>query len=1844
MTFDELLSHISEKNINLGLDGDQLDCQGAENEMTPEFLDELRQHKAELVIFLRQANIDSRANLPDPIHRIAPETENIPLSFAQEPLWFLEQLQPGNVSNYMATALHLNGLLNHTALEKATNEIIRRHDILRTIFMSRDGSSIQLVKPPFNLQIPEIDLRELSFSTDEQKIQGIITADIQKSFDLNEGPLLRINLLQFSIEEHVLVLTMHHIISDGISFGLFFRELSAIYTAITQEKNSSFLHDLPVQYRDFALWERQWLNESIMNKQLSYWKKILKGKLPIVELPIDKPRPTLQSHRGARRTISISQQNYQDLTLLSQKGSCSLFMTLVAILQTLLYRYTSEEDIIVGSPIVTRNHPEIEKSIGLFLNVLVLRSDLSGDPSFLEIMERVRSVTLGAFSNQDLPFEKLVEELQPERDLSRNSLFQVSLELSQEEKLEMPGLTITTLEVENGGSQFDLSIHLREGENGLSGHFEYDTDLFYAETIDRMIGHFQKLIESVTLDPNQSISSLPILTDQEQSQLIFEWNKTLSQYPSDLCMVDLFEQQVNRIPTSTAVRLEDNQLSYNELNEKANQFARRLRSSGVEKGMHVGICLEPSIDMLISLLGVMKVGGAYIPIDPDYPIDRTTFMINDSKLVVLVTQENNIAKFPKYEGKIVCVDRDQKEIAGEDKDNLSSVSGPEDIAYVIYTSGSTGKPKGVAISHGALVNFLWSMSLKPGLEENDVLVSVTTLSFDIAALELYLPLIVGAQVALVNRETAIDGIQLMATLERQSATVMQATPATWRLLLESGWEGSPKLKILCGGEPLPYDLANELLARGKEVWNMYGPTETTIWSTLWKVNSNKGTILIGRPIANTQIYILDGKMQQIPIGVSGELHIGGHGLASEYFQSPDLTLEKFIPNPFSNKVNSRLYKTGDLARYRPDGNIEYLGRIDHQVKIRGHRIELGEIEACIDANSKINQCVVVAREDTPGDQRLAAYLVLKEKKVSKELIQKELVKKLPEYMIPSVFVILDNLPLTPNGKIDRKALPIPGKKRRSNKNYLAPRKKIEKLIADIWKQQLQIEKVGVHDNFFDLGGHSLLMAKVHSALREKVCPELTMVDLFRYPTIKKLNQFLTQDHDSHTTPTQKIQKKAKSRGIIRRESKGNRTDSLNKSTADIAIIGMAGRFPGAENIEEFWQNLHDGVESIVTFSDEELLDKGLSAAIVNDPAYVKAGTILKDFDHFDAPFFGLNAREAEITDPQHRLFLEASWHALEDAGYNPDRHRGAIGIFAGTGMNHYLYNLYSQNIAADPLSSYQKMIGNDSGFLTTRVSYHLNLKGPSVTVQSACSTSLVAVHMACENLLANKCDMALAGGVGVFLPHGEGYFHHEGMIMSPDGHCRAFDANGQGVVAGSGLGIVVLKRLSDALAEGDTIRAIIKGSAINNDGADKVGYTAPSIHGQAAAIAEALSQGKINPETITYVEAHGTGTPLGDPIEIAALTQVFRKSSKKKGYCAIGSVKTNFGHLDAAAGIAGLIKTVLALQHRKIPPSLNFESPNPKIDFENSPFFVNSQLKDWKSNGTPRRAGVSSFGIGGTNAHVVLEEAPQPKVSTHHKTYNLLLLSAKSESALEESTKNLTKHLKKNKDIKLSDVAYTLQIGRKVFPHRRYVVVGQDIDDALDAMSSIDSGRVKTTVQDATDRDIVFMFPGQGSQYVNMGLELYNTEPVFQTCVDRCSQILAPNLGFDLKEILYPENKNAKSAQEKLKNTLVTQPALFAIEYSLAKLWMSWGLQPIALVGHSIGEYVAACLAGVFTLEDTLGLVSARGRLIQDLSGGSMLTVPLTELEVTKYLNPKLSLAAVNSPKLCVVSGEKKCC
>ncbi|MBD2137716.1 amino acid adenylation domain-containing protein [Anabaena sp. FACHB-1237] len=1059
-------------------------------------------------------------SLQNSIKTIAPVSRNgnLTLSFAQERLWFLDQLEGASSTYNIPGILKITGNLQINILEKSLQEIVNRHEVLRTNFQAINGQPAQVINSENTWQLKIEDWTNINLA----EIKKAIQKEIETPFNLATDNLLRVITAQINKDEFLLIVTMHHIISDGWSLGIFIQELSTLYQNYLQGKSSP-LPNLTIQYADFATWQKQWLTGETLDQEIKYWQEQLTAAPSLLQLPTDKPRPSIMTFNGKSHNLKINPEITKKLENLSKKTGTTLFMTLLAIFATLLYRYSHQEDILIGSPIANRNRSEIEPLIGCFVNTLVLRTKFTENINFRELLNQVKETTLEAYDHQDVPFEQIVEAIKPERSLSHSPLFQVLFVLQNApmEKLELPGVNIEILPSHTSTAKFDLTLSMMEQDQELSCTWDYNSDLFDEKTITTMSNHFQKLITEIIVNSEQKINQIKILAEAEEKQLIEEYNNTKIKYPHQKCVHQLFTEQAEKTPDAIAIKFANQQLTYQELNQKANQLANYLQKLGVKPETLVGICIERSLEMVIALLGILKAGGAYVPIDPNYPTERIAYMLSDSNAELLLTQSSLLADFTEYQKTIVCLDQDWEKINQESTENIISQVKPDNLAYVIYTSGSTGKPKGVQIQHQGLVNFLNTMKKQPGIKRKDVFNAVTTICFDIAGLELYLPLIVGAKVVITSREIATDGMRLLQHIQDEKITIMQATPATWQMLITAGLNketlqknkiNKNKIKMLCGGEALTTQLSNQLLETGGELWNLYGPTETTIWSMVKQVEKTDdvAVISIGKPIANTQIYILDSYLNPVPIGVGGELHIGGDGLARGYLNRPELTAEKFIESPFS--ANQKIYKTGDLARYLPDGNIEYLGRIDHQVKIRGFRIELGEIEAVINDYLQINQSVVIAKADKLGNQNLVAYLLVKNDFELQEL-RSYLKSKLPDYMIPNAFVVLESFPLTPNGKVDRKALPEPELNRENlQSSYQAPRTASEVILCEIFSELLNINPVGVHDNFFDLGGHSLLAVRLMALIQDRFKVNLPLAILFQSPTVEQLALLVNENN------------------------------------------------------------------------------------------------------------------------------------------------------------------------------------------------------------------------------------------------------------------------------------------------------------------------------------------------------------------------------------------------------------------------------------------------------------------------------------------------------------------------------------------------------------------------------------------------------------------------------------------------------------------------------------------------------------------------------------------------------------
>lgn len=1272
-----------------------------------------------------------------------------------------------------------------------------------------------------------------------------------------------------------------------------------------------------------------------------------------------------------------------------------------------------------------------------------------------------------------------------------------------------------------------------------------------------------------------------------------------------------FSNTARLVPNAWAISMGHSQMTYEELEISSNKVANGLIAKGVMPGSVVGICMRRSPELIVSLIGILKAGAAYLPLDPAYPKDRLDIMISLSQVQQILASEELAPLLPPSTGIFTFESLEVKSLPDYDP----QVSVAEcDLVYVIYTSGSTGTPKGVSLGHGALGNLIdWQNTQT--VNKETVTLQFTPISFDVHFQEIFSTLIMGGRLVLIDEEDRLDPSQLIQVLDRQKVNRLFLPYVALGQMSEYSVSTSSfpysVSEIITAGEQLKVTPAIRMFfkeLKGAILYNHYGPSEShVITSYTMTGDPDQWPALppIGQAIDNCEVLILNRELFQVNEGQEGELYLRGKCLALGYFNSPELTAERFLQHP----ILGRIYKTGDIGRVNETGDIIYVCRIDGQVKIRGHRVEKGEIEIKLLEHPEVDEAAVALKTGALGDL-LCAYFI---GKTSPMALREFLKKCLPDYMVPSHFIKLSAMPLTPSGKVDHKKLPLPSKERPDlSVPFSAPETLLQEQLCLSWMKFLDLSSVGIDDVFFDLGGNSLLALKFMVDFNQYQEKKISVVNIFNHPTIRGLSSYLEGD-----TTTKK-------RSLVKQQF------SLEVDEHDIAVIAMAGRFPGAENLDQFWQNLMEGKSSLERFPVEEI-HPSVSPEVFEDENFVPVRGDMPGHKEFDFRFFGMTPREAELMDPQQRKFLEIAYEALEVSGHDPDRYDGPIGVFAGTGNGLYgrLVELHPEKIKN--AGEFNVMLGLEKDYIATRTAFKLNLKGPALSLYTGCSTSLVAIIEAAKSLRCKDCDMALAGGISISGAPNRGHLFHEGGILSKDGQCRPFDEKATGTVFSDGAGVVVLKRLKDAREDGDSILAVIKGLGINNDGSGKMSFTAPSVEGQLDVINRAQVDSGIDPRTISYVEAHGTATPVGDPIEVEALTRSFGQFTSDKNYCYLSSVKSNIGHLTAAAGVVGFIKVVLSLKKRLIPGTANYTSPNKLLDLANSPFIITSDTRHYPITAHPRRAALSSFGVGGTNGHVIVEEyQEEASVKLRNAPRELLFkLSAKSEGQLNEMQSGLISQLNNVDVLDWPMIAHTLEMGRKEFQCRAFITA-QDKQDLMDLRTS-NSGK---GVVDRK-RDLYFMFPGQGSQYPEMGKDLYYSSPIFAAYFDQCSELLSRHVPYDLKNILFDV-----SNKELLNNTYYTQPAIFVIEYSLTKTLMDLGLEPKGLLGHSIGEYAAATLAGVFTLEDGLKIIAKRAEAISELPPGTMLSVSANHLKVKELIGDlPLDVAVINGPEACVVAG-----
>ncbi|NUO48139.1 MAG: amino acid adenylation domain-containing protein, partial [Polyangiaceae bacterium] len=1410
------------------------------------------------------------------------------------------------------------------------------------------------------------------------------------------------------------------------------------------------------------------------------------------ELAGDRVRPVVQTQRARSHAATLSPAATQATLDLARRAGVDVEAALLSAVALLVARYTRKPDVVLG-----RRSPNDDSDV-------IVRASVAKGAAVGDHVAAVGAALAEAVAVSAVPFEAVVDALSPPRDPSRSPVFQILF--SYDERPRLP-LGAKARSVARSGSAMDLEVSFVRRGDEIAIEIVESEDLFTdRERAPRLIGHLEMLLGGMATDKSAKVAKLPLVTSVERAFLTIGVNPSLT-LASDDTIASRVRAAAERRPGDVAVVCGDARLTYGELETRATRLANELIKRGVGPDVKVGVMMDRTERLIVALYGILKAGGAYVPIEPTQPRERALFVLEDAAPQVVLVEGDTLA------GTNVPLLRLDTLDASTPATPVERKGSPDDLAYVIYTSGSTGKPKGCLIDNRHVVRLFDATHPWFGFDETDVWTMFHSVAFDFSVWEIWGALLYGGRVVVVPYLVTRSPDDFRQLLADEKVTVLNQTPSAFRQLIEADGRASDRnplslRTVVFGGEALELESLRPWFKRYGDkkprLVNMYGITETTVHVTYRPIAlpdlAAGFASVIGEPIPDLRCYVVDDAMELVPIGVPGELLVAGAGVARGYWERPELSAERFVASPF--KQGERIYHSGDLVRRLPSGELDYLGRIDQQVKIRGFRIETGEVEAALRKTGHVRDVTVLAAKKGPSETVLVAYVV---SDASPAELRSAARAALPEYMVPSVFVALPAIPMTGNGKVDRKALPDPWTAAREAADagpFVAPRGRFEEIVARAFAGALRRERVSATCHFFDEGGTSLDAVIAAQHIEEELGVSVPVVKLFEHTSVETLAKHL-ESLASRRPPAAARSNVAARAAAARRRKHGE----------PIAIVGMACRVPGAPDVDTFWQNLLEGRESVSYF---DTIDPAIDPQIVKSSSYVRARGVLDDPAAFDAAFFGMAPREAEVTDPQHRLALELAWEALESAGCDPATYDGAIGVFAGEyNVTYYIEHVLKRPDVVERAGAFLAMVGNEKDYIATRIAHKLDLRGPALSIHTACSTSLVAIAQAFFALRAGQCDVALAGGAAITCPPQQGYTYQDGGMLSPDGHTRPFDVDARGTVFSDGGAFVVLKRLSDAVRDGDTIHAVIRGAATNNDGSNKMSFTAPSASGQADVIVRALAEADIDPSAIGYVEAHGTATPLGDPIEVEGLKRAFELAGGGPARCGIGSVKSNFGHLVAAAGATGLIKAALAVKSGVIPATLHFKSANPKLGLEGSPFFVVDKATRF-DDGSTRRAGVSSFGVGGTNAHVIIEEPPpSSEPRTPARSVQLFVVSARSDEALSSHAARLAKHVVSMDPTELADAAFTLAAGRRAFAKRR-AVVARSSDEAAKLLASqqpSSSARPRASV--------AFAFTGQGSQYVAMGRALAAEEPVFRAALDRALAVL-DELGFELRLVLQP--------------------------------------------------------------------------------------------------------------------------
>ncbi len=1567
------------------------------------------------------------------------EAELYALSHAQKRLWVLDKIEKSKSTYNIPLAISFEDQIDYDALQFAFTELIQKHEALRTVFVEHDGEPYQKILS--DLFVP-IEIKDFSFDGDPDKSAfDYVVTEAHKSFALSESPLIRMYIIKTAANKFILMINIHHIICDGWSLNLIIDELFGGYKyhLTHQEK----LQVIPkIQYKEYAYWLNDRINSHADDSDRSYWINKLSGEIPSLDIPTDYRRPVVKSYQGKSVYFTFPNDLKKNLDAFNIEKRCSLFMTLVAAIKVLIYKYSGQEDIIIGTPVAGRDHPDLEDQIGYYVNTLALRDRLNPERTFAEFLEEVKKTATDAYSHQMYPFDKLVEDIKLPRDTSRSPLFDVMLVLQNFDIAFREVFKKTeSFTIPMDISKFDLTFNFNDTGTNLEMLIEYNTQLFRQERIEQIASHLIELLNTIISNPVQKVRSINIISKEERNNLLHKFNDTAAGYPTEKTIVQLFEEAASKYSSNTAVVYKDKSLTYSELNNRSNRIAACLKEKyELSIGEPVGVLIAPTEETAAVLLAILKAGGAYVPIDPEYPDERISHILSESKIQIIIANEENAIRLQKIIA-VVNPDCQVFNLIDAHETNEKSYPNPIEVncsidttAYIIFTSGSTGKPKGCPISHRNLIRLFLNDRSHFDFGSSDVWIMAHSYCFDFSVWEMYGALLFGGKLIIPDRKDVRDISAFVRLVSQNKVTVLNQTPGAFYKFIDTVHESRNGIAlnlryVIFGGDKLnPSKLGrwiSKYPAAKVKLINMYGITETTIHVTYHQITDQEiqlsdGSSNVGNPLPETKVYILDPNMEITPTGVFGEIYVAGSGLSRGYLNRPDLTAERFLENPYV--CSEIIYRSGDIGRWLYDGTLEYLDRSDSQVQIRGYRVEMNEIELRLRQYQGIKDTVVVAVEKE-GTKELAAYLV-SDDELKIERLKSHLASWLPDYMIPSFYIQIEKIPLTPNGKVDRKSLPAAIQNISTGALFENPANDIEEKLLVLWQEVLSTESISIHDNFFDLGGNSILLVKLHSRINGIYPDILELTDLFSKSRITEQAEFIAQRISGKPEEVSLFNDKA-------------RTIS---DYHDIAIIGMAARIGDCETPEEFWQDLCLGIDFIGEIPESRIPDiKELCKRHNFDPDSVKFRELcyIPEVDKFDHGFFKLSPSEAALIDPGQRLFMETAYHALEDAGYGGKKLWGSkTGVFLGASDNISEYAKYID--ASDAKDLNQLLVAQTPSILASRLSYHLNLKGPALLVDTACSSSLVAVHLAIQSLRDGKIDTAIVGSVKLHLLPVDSGSRLE--IDSSDARGHSFDDSANGTGGGEGAIAILIKPLTTALRDKDSIYAVIKGSEINQDGSS-IGITAPDADAQADAIEKAWLDSGVDPQSVSFIETHGTATKLGDPIEIDGITKAYKRYTSDTGICAIGAVKANIGHLDTAAGLAGLVKAVLSLKHRKLTPLAHFKTPNRNIKFEDSAAYINRDLADWQHDGTPLRCGVSSFGLSGTNCHIVLEEAPEPEVkSVDGKKRNILVLSSRSKDGLLNYAKKIRHSIYLNTAADPQNICYTLATGRSHHSFRLAII------------------------------------------------------------------------------------------------------------------------------------------------------------------------------------------------------------